>query len=242
MSVDDTENKANRKLTAAFETAAIMEVLDPKAVTIASSAVIETASLDQDDALIKKQSVIDWFLQNQIIDDYLKMLDRLIEELEERIALLRVEYALLKVEALAAFDQMHGYQDLLKDIGDGISAEERQRLIDVYGEKAKDATAEELAIMLQADIDRAHQIGINKDEKADKVKQALEEEEERYRQIVEQRSNYENARSQEQQDAVQQKVSEILADDEQTTQVPENQNAQRDVELIDKPDFLTSNF
>lgn len=71
------------------------------------------------------------------LEDWIERLDEIIEELG-------LEIARLTAKMQQHFDNAHEAEDLLEDIQDGISEEERQRIVALLGPEAKGKTKEEL--------------------------------------------------------------------------------------------------
>lgn len=71
------------------------------------------------------------------LEDWIERLDEIIEELG-------LEIARLTAKMQQHFDNAHEAEDLLEDIQDGVSEDERQRIVALLGPEAKGKTKEEL--------------------------------------------------------------------------------------------------
>ena len=103
------------------------------------------------------------------LEDWIERLDEIIEELG-------LEIARLTAKMQQHFDNAHEAEDLLEDIQDGISEEERQRIVALLGPEAKNKTKEELDDLITQYIASERALG--------QETNAEREEKERQRQIA----------------------------------------------------------
>ena len=204
---DSDLNKAEAQLIQSVRSAAV----NADDVSIAGLAELDTVKATQTETREKKQRDSDLALQVRATNEYLDRLETLIAETRAEIDRLRV----IRDQALEA-------EDLLDAIKDGISEEERQRLIALFGEGVKDANTAELAILLQAKIDKEHETGMEKSEEAELAAKDIADKEAKIRTWEAEVKAYENAPLAEHREAIENKT---VSDD------TENREAERATDI-----------
>jgi len=98
----------------------------------------------------KDQKAREFMLQIARVDAYLRRMEKLIAGLEAEIAALNER--LLETSRLAqeAYERSFEADDLIKSIKDGVSADERERLIALLGPEAATTPIDELVAKLEA--------------------------------------------------------------------------------------------
>ena len=189
-----------------LEQAVRMGLLGADEVTVASSAAIEASKQDHDGLKAKKAAYRDLMVQLNSVNDFLKQIDLMIAEAEANMERLLSEQASALADAEIAFERMHEAEDLLAGISDGISPDERLRLIELLGANAEYATAEELAIMLQQDMNSSHEIGLNKTEEAERLEEKIRVQQELTEKLRSERDAYEKAQTPEERRVIEDRV------------------------------------
>lgn len=215
---DSDLNKAEAQLIQSVRSAAV----NADDVSIAGLAELDTVKATQTETREKKQRDSDLALQVRATNEYLDRLETLIAETRAEIDRLRVIRDQALEAAQDACDRMHEAEDLLDAIKDGISEEERQRLIALFGEGVKDANTAELAILLQAKIDKEHETGMEKSEEAELAAKDIADKEAKIRTWEAEVKAYENAPLAEHREAIENKT---VSDD------TENREAERATDI-----------
>ena len=173
-----------------------MENIAPESVSIAGFAGIDSMRLEND-RREKKSSVYSLIQQIAMIDRYLEDLERAIAETEATIELLVFQWKEKLRLAEVAFDRMHESEDLLEAIKDGISIEERERLVELLGVEAEKASRPELIEMLNREFENARNTGIENTDGADELAARIQAEKDKLKELETERKALEEAHSHE---------------------------------------------
>lgn len=168
MGHDGARNKQLNQLQAVQ-----MGNLEPEALSFSGIAGLEDGL--RNDPKKADRDRVDLLLQLQAVQRYLAVLEEQLAALAQEIYRLNK----LRQEKLAltqqAFDQMHEAEDLIDDIADGVSPEERQRLIELLGDCDKDASADELIILLEMQIQKQFELGKSLTSEVDELEKRIAE-------------------------------------------------------------------
>lgn len=168
--------------------------LHPDAVAIAGHAALSSAVDTQRLTVREKdQKAREFMLQIARVDAYLSRMDDIISSTEANFAVLverRIEFARLAQEA---YERSFEADDLIKAIKDGISPEERERLIELLGPEAATASADELTKALVAEKAKSESKGDELNSEAERVAHMIDEQQERLDALRELRDEYKNA-------------------------------------------------
>lgn len=202
------------KATEQLEQLVRMGILDADEVTIASSAAIATAKRDRDAGRDRKKAQSDLMAQLDSTNEFIERLNKIIEKAELQLALLIEKQAQALMQAEYSFDRMHEAEDLLAEIQDGISQEERQRLIEMLGVDPETLTVEELTILLQQEMRISHEAGLNHTERAELLEEKIQTKQDVINSLKEKREAYVNAETPEEKQAIEQEFSSSVLDNE----------------------------
>ena len=202
---DETDSTKN------IEQAVRMGNLEADALSFGSSADLANSSVNQSEARRKKERDHGLILELQGVDQFLKRLEASIAALEAQLNELRLKRDEARLASDTAFNQMHQAEELMQNLKDGVSAEERQQLIKMLGPDAKDAPSHELILMLQAHIAEQRLIGLDNSEKADALDQRIAEDQQILDALKAEQAAYESANSPEERVAIQQRVEQSLS-------------------------------
>lgn len=184
--------------------------LDAEALNFSGISGLDSHQLDKLDH--KNKNEFDLLIQLIEVNEFLAKLDAMIAEIQARIDELLVEKQAAELVAQEAFDRMHELEDLLEDIRDDVSPEERKRLIELLGPKAERASAEDLAILIHLQIKQKRQEGLDKTQEVEEIEQRIEEDRNRLNTLDVQRRKYAAASSPEERVSIQQKIDSELID------------------------------
>ena len=173
-----------------------MENIAPESVSIAGFAAIDSMRLEND-RREKKSSVYSLIQQIAMIDRYLEDLERAIAETEASIELLVLQWKEKLRLAEVAFDRMHESEDLLEAIKDGISIEERERLVKLLGAEAEKASKQELIELLNREFENARNTGIENTDEADELASRIQERKRQLKDLLAERDALVSAQSHE---------------------------------------------
>lgn len=190
--------------------------VDVDDVSIAGFAELDAAKATQLDAKEKKERERDLVLQIRSTNEFLKRLEAQIAKAEAAIILLREQYDAALFEATEAFDKMHEAEYLLEAIKDGISDDERKRLVELLGSEAENASVKELVILLQRKIDQEHDAGLAKSAEAEEAAKDIADKEAKIRTWEAEVKAYENAPSAEHREAIESKLVSGDAENRET--------------------------
>ena len=202
------------KATEQLEQLVRMGTLDANEVSITASAAIATAQKDSDTGREREKSYRDLMMQLDSVNEFLKRLDTMIAEAEAELALLLARQAEALIQAEFAFDRMHEAEDLMNDIRDGISSDERLRLIELIGVDPENMTVEELTILLQDEMRTSHKDGLDKTDEAEGIEKEIQAERDWLENARAQREAYANANTAEERRAIEAAMPELSPKDE----------------------------
>jgi hypothetical protein len=191
-----------------------MGTLDADEVTIASSAAIATAKKDSDAGREREKSQRDFIRQLESVNEFLKRLDTMIAQAELQLTLLIEKQAQALMQAEYSFDRMHEAEDLLADIQDGISPEEKRRLIEMLGVDPETLTVEELTILLQQEMRTSHEAGLEHTEQAELLEKKIQAKQDVINSLKGKREAYVNAETPEEKQAIEREFSSSALDNE----------------------------
>lgn len=193
-----------------IEHAVQMGSMDIDQVNLTQSATLTSARMDERSQ--EKRRKDDKGLTDELrrVNEYLDKIDRLIAESQERIAELEAKREEATHEAQEAFSRMHELEDLLEDIKDGISPEERKRLIELLGPEAQNASDEDLETLIQLQIERERQQGLDKTQKIKDLDAQIQAERERLEKLEQERDSYETASSPEEREAIERRINDVI--------------------------------
>lgn len=177
------------------------------------------------------------------MNTFLAHLNAQIAEIEALIKELHIQREVALIQAHEAFGRMHIAEDLLVDIQDGISSYERKRLIELLGPQAQDASVDEIAVLLQLQIAQDRHDGLDKTNEAEEIEKRIYAEQDRCNKLKDQRDSYEAANSPEERQAIQQEITDLLADHRDTKNQPAAATTKEyDATLNDDVNFSVPGF
>jgi len=143
----DSAAEAAKRAVAEFEVKVKMGQLDPDNLSVAGSAVLESERHKEVHDQKKRGETVQRLLDS--VNEYLERIDQIIADTEERIRRLEEQRREAVRLAEAAQARAMEAQMLFALIQDGVSDEERRRLVELLGAEAETATPEELQDMLE---------------------------------------------------------------------------------------------
>lgn len=157
----------------------------------------------------KKKRDRDLSDQMRETQEFIDRMDALLAETKARIELLRLkrEEALLKSQE--AFDRMHEAEDLMLSIEDGISFEERQRVVTLLGAEAETMSATELNALLRETMQKSHKAGVEHSEEVGQLDEEIREKQERYDLLKAKRDAYERTSTPEARQQIEQTLHDL---------------------------------
>lgn len=194
-------------------------------------------------AVQKKDKNASLLQQLHEVNEFLKRLDAHLEELQAIIDDLNRQRAEALAASQEAFDQMHEAEDLIADIQDGISDDERIRLIELLGDEAQNASIEELTLLLHFHYDRERQQGLDRLKEAEQLEKEIQEQQAIRDQLLEDRNNYALAENPRIKQGIEDRLSPLLETDEpRSSQSAEQLNQQYESKLSDDVNFNVPGF
>lgn len=177
-----------------LEQAVLMDNLPVEALSLVVSGIIDLVKSEKR-RKSDRERAISLALEVSAIERYREAFDQAIADLEARIELLTEEWELQLKLAELAFERMHEAEDLLEAIKDGITKTERDRLVDLLGARAANASADELTAMLLAFIEEEHQTGLDRTNDAEGIEKRIEERKKQLDELQDQRAALESAQT-----------------------------------------------
>lgn len=200
---------------AAISQSVIMGNLTPEAVSISGVAVIDQARNSQRQEQEKKKEREEFLREAEQVRRYLEYLDTQIAETQERIALLEVDRIEARRRAQQAFDDAHEAEDLLHAISDGVTTEERKRVVKLLGLEAAISSKEELGVLLENYTATKEAVGREQSELADELDERIEEERQKLQELKNAREAYEKAQSTEERAEIEQRYANVTLNEKE---------------------------
>lgn len=204
--MDEAENSTKN-----IEQAVRMENLEADAISVGSSADVANSKVSQSQVRRKRERNHDLILELQAVDQFLERLEASIAALEAQLNELRQKRDEIRLASDSAFNQMHLAEELMQNLRDGVSSEERHQLIKILGPDANDASSHELILLLQTHITEQRQIGLDNSEKADALDQRIAEDQKILDALKAEQAAYESASSPDERTAIQQRAEQNLS-------------------------------
>ena len=201
-----------------FETAVLMGNLDVQQVSLAGSPVLESARTDERSDKERKKREND-ARELRRANDFLERIDARIAEIQAEIDDLEAQRREALQLAEEAFERAIEADELIDDIADGISPEERQRLIDLLGADAANASPDELLALLEAMRDENNATGRDQTDHADELADQIDHKQDVVNMLLSKQEGYENATTLEEKEQIKAELSDFIYEEE----VPEVQ-------------------
>lgn len=151
--------------------------LHPDAVGIAGVAVLEAAiEAESRNEKGRKAKVAELLHDIMRVDEYLRRMDDLIREVEANIAAMIARRDELRRLSQDAFECVFEADRLNDAILDGISEQERVELVALLGPEARNASADELRVLLDEEKKRSQSEGNRLSAEADDVAKSIDAE------------------------------------------------------------------
>jgi len=194
----------------ALEKMVAMGNLAPEAAALSGLVEIEDARKRIDPEAERRKRTDEFMLEIERTRDFLDRLEARIAETKQIIEELKAQ----RIEAMRiaeeAFARAIEADELIDAIDDGVSAEERQQLIELLGPEAADASPEELIVLLKAFRDKNNQTGREQTGKAADLEERIERERDKYDRLRDERDAYFKADTPEAKAAIEDRVNEFM--------------------------------
>jgi len=208
-SVSDPSGSTARN---AVEQRILHDEIDPTSTSLAGSAVLSQAKATREERKEKEEEKNGHFLlQAERVRRYLERLDYVIQTTRARVAELKAQHEEASRLAIEAFDRVHEAEDLLQDLVYGISDEEQDRLIQLLGPVAINATPDEIEALLKERIEEEKAEGRKQTELADELNVVIREEEARLYELEQIRENYATVSNPEEQLRLEEQIDTYLS-------------------------------